>query len=139
MQIFLLIVLSIVLYIASLFVTARYLVQVKEPPKSVGQAGMAEAVFGTLLWGLLCFSDNKNIKVFILLLGFFWICIAISLYRGSRTGRVTCLVLSILRIPTIIGILFSLFSVYKLYFNQESKDFFDNKSSDGDNDRSKGE
>lgn len=101
------------------------MIQPEVPPKPVRVAGMLEAAFGTLIWGTLCFIHNNDfLKIFFMLLGLFWIGVAVSLYKGSKVGRTTCLVLSILRIPTVIGAFFSLLSLYKLYFTQESKDFF---------------
>ena len=120
-----LIILSIIGYIAFHYITARYLVQVKDPPKPVGAAGMAEGIFGILLGSLLYFTDNKYLAMFFIFLVLFWIGVAVSLFRGSRAGRAICLILSILRIPTIIGAFFSLFTLHKLYFTQEAKDFFD--------------
>ncbi len=129
MQIILLIVLSVALYIIHLFLVAKYMIQPEEPPKSVRAAGMAEAAFGVLVTVPIWFIENNNFLLIVfLLLGLFWICVAVSLYKASRIGRTICLVLSILRIPTIIGFFFSLFSLYKLYFTQESKDFFASKA-----------
>ena len=125
MSIIVLILLSIILYIAYQFITVRYMIQAEKPPKPVRVAGMLEAAFGTLIWGTLCFIHNNDfLKIFFMLLGLFWIGVAVSLYKGSKVGRTICLVLSILRIPTVIGLFFSLLSVYELYFTQESKDFF---------------
>jgi len=118
---------SIILYTALQFITARYLVQVEDPPKAVGVAGLLEAVFGTMVWGALWFPYPKYerfIGIFVMFLGLFWICVAVSLYKGSKVGRTICLILSILRIPTIIGAFFSAFSLYLLYVPQKSKDFF---------------
>lgn len=125
MSIILLILLSIILYMVYLYITVRYMIQPEVPPKPVRLAGMLEAAFGTLIWGTLCFIHNNDfLKIFFMLLGLFWIGVAVSLYKGSKVGRTICLVLSILRIPTVIGLFLSLLSVYELYFTQESKDFF---------------
>lgn len=124
MSIPLLIIVSIIGYILSLYITVRYMIQDVEPPKAVRAAGMAEAAFGTMTWGLVRFCDNNVLIILVFLFGIFWIGVAVSLYKASKVGRTICLVLSILRIPTVIGILFSVFSVYKLYFTQESNDFF---------------
>ena len=117
MSIIYLIVAGIILAIVYQYITAKYLVLVKDPPRPVGIAGMLEGVFGVLLWGLFSFYNNRYLDIFFFFLGIFWIGVAVSLYRGSRTGRTICLVLSILRIPTIIGILFSVLSIKLLYFN----------------------
>ena len=113
------------MWVISQYITVRYFVQVKEPPKSVGMAGKVEAAFGTLIWGTLWFIENNGyLLISIMLLGLFWIGVAVSLCRGSKAGRTICLILCILRIPTIIGAFFSAYTLYKLYFVQESKDFF---------------
>jgi len=124
-----LIVLSIVVYIILKYITYVIMIQPEKPPKPVRVAGMAEAAFGTLVWGGGLFvggvEKSRLLGIALMLLGLFWIGVAVSLYKASRTGRTICLVLSIVRIPTIIGAFFSLLSINKLYFNQESKDFFD--------------
>ena len=128
MSIILLIVCSIILYIAFQYITVRYMIQPEEPPKPVRVAAMLEAAFGTLVWGSLWFiHDNNFLLIFFMLLGLFWIGVAVSLYKGSKVGRAICLVLSILRIPTVIGAFFSLLSLHKLYFTKESKDFFNKR------------
>ena len=125
MSIILLIVCSIILYIVFQYMTVRYMIQPEEPPKPVRVAGMLEAAFGTLVWVSLWFiHDNNALLIFFMFLGLFWIGVAVSLYKGSKVGRTICLILSILRIPTVIGALFSLLSVYKLYFTQESRCYF---------------
>ena len=135
MSIILLILLSIIIYIVFMYIAVKYMIQPEVPPKPVRVAGMLEAAFGTLIWGTLCFIHNNDfLKIFFMLLGLFWIGVAVSLYRGSKVGRTTCLVLSILRIPTVIGAFFSLLSLYKLYFTQESKDYFNKTIQAGGND-----
>ena len=120
-----LIIWSIVLYVILQFITYGVMIQDKEPPKSVRVAGIAEAAFGTMIWGTLWFVHHNNyLKIFLMLLGLFWISIAISLYKASKIGRTICLILSIVRVPTIIGAVFSLLSIYELYFTQESRDYF---------------
>jgi hypothetical protein len=125
MSIILLIICSIIGYVVIMFITVRYMIQPEEPPKPVRIAGMLEAAFGTLVWASLWFiHDNNLLLILFMLLGLFWIGVAISLYKASRLGRTICLVLSILRIPTVIGILFSILSIKMLYFHPKSKDFF---------------
>jgi hypothetical protein len=128
MSIVWLIVLSVVLYIALKYITYVIMIQPIEPPKPVRIAGMAEAAFGTLVSGggafVVAIEKSRMLGAAIMLLGLFWIIVAVSLYKASRVGRTICLVLSIVRIPTVIGAFFSLLSIYKLYFIQESKNFF---------------
>ena len=128
MSIGLLIVLSVIGYIALLIVAVTCMIQVVKPPKSVRIAAMAETAFGTMVFGtsLYIFGPEHPLKMRLLfiMLGLFWIGVAVSLNKASRMGRALCLFLSIVRIPTIIGIFFSLFSVYELYFKREASDFF---------------
>jgi len=125
MSIIYLIPLSIALYIVYQYITVRYIIVSEKPPKPVRIAGMLEGAFAMLVSAPICFiHDNNFLKVFFMLLCLFWICVAVSLYRASKVGRTICLVLSILRIPTVIGAVFSALSLYMLYVRQESKDFF---------------
>ncbi len=121
---------AIILSIIYKFITYGIMVQTKEPPKPVSTAGIIEAIWGMLVFGLGVFiydPKDRFLGVFLMLLGLFWICIAVSLYKSSKVGRTVCLILSILRIPTVIGAFFSFFSMRKLYFSQESKNFFNKK------------
>jgi len=125
MSIIWLIILSIILYILYQYITVRYLVVLEDPPKPVGIAGMLEGAFGVLVCAPIWFiHENNFLLLFFLILCLFWICVVVSLYRASKVGRTICLILSILRIPTVIGAVFSALSLYLLYVPQESKDFF---------------
>ena len=109
------------------YIILRYTIQPGKPPKPIRIAGMTEAAFGILVLGSgVYIYDPKNMfaGAFFMLLGLFWICIAVSLYRASKIGRTICLILSILRVPTIVGILFSVSSIKMLYFHPKSKEFF---------------
>lgn len=108
------------------FVAPALLAQSQEPPRSVQAAVMAEAIFGILLAPIafLCFDEDLFLMRLLLLLSVFWIGLAFSIYKASRVGRTIFLILSILRISTVAGIPFSIFSLYKLYFMPDSKKFF---------------
>ena len=54
----------------------------------------------------------------------FWFILASSLSQGVWSARRLCLVMSIVRLPTIIGIIFSTMSIYLLYFTRQSRDFY---------------
>jgi hypothetical protein len=97
-----------------------------EPPKLVRAVALAEGVFALLVLSLLWFVsfEDKLLVKLILVFSFSWICVAVSIFRGSRIGRVICLILSILRIVTVVGIPFSILATYGLYFNDSSNDFF---------------
>ena len=124
---------TIILYIFYHFVTYGIVAQTPDPPRPVGIAGLMEAVWGMLVFGSGALIDNPKDRFWglsLMLLGFFWVCVAISLYKASKIGRMICLILSILRIPTVVGILFSILSLRLLFFNRQSKDFFENKRTD---------
>lgn len=127
MNITAIIIIVIVLFLY--FIAPALMAQSQVPPRSVQAVVMTEVVFGVLLVpvAFLGFDEQLFLLRLSLLLSFFWGCVAVSLYKGSRIGRTIFLILSILRIPTIVGIPFSLFSLYKLYFAQESKKFFCHK------------
>ena len=57
-------------------------------------------------------------------IGMLWLIMAVRLNHGSRSARTVCLVLSFVRIPTMIGILFSVVDIYLLYFTKQSQQFF---------------
>ena len=118
----------IVSYFVVQYIILRYMIPPENPPNPVRVAGIMEVAFGTIVLGSgVYLYDPKDIfaGIFCMLLGLFWIGVAVSLYNASKVGRTICLVLSILRIPTIIGAFFSALTLYKLYVPQESKDFFD--------------
>ncbi len=104
----------------------RFLKQ--KPPKSVKIAEKSEMIFGSivLLSSIYFVFVEENIKLayLSLIIGFFWLFIAICLYVGKNWARVTCLVLSVLRLPTIIGVIFSIISIYLLFFTKEAKKYF---------------
>ena len=129
MSIVFLVVAAIFLYIFYQYLCVTYMVQAEKPPKSVRIAGITEVAFGVLVWAPLWFIDeSKILLLFFQLLGLFWICIAVSLYKASNTGRTICLILSIVRSLTIVGIPFSFLSLYMLYFSEESKCFFSKRN-----------
>jgi len=120
-----LIVVSVLLYVGHFYLAGRYLVVAEKPPKSVRAAGIAEGIFGVLIWGAVPFiQSNGLLRLLPFVVSIFWICVAVSLYRASKAGRLICGVLSIVRILTVIGIPFSLFSLYMLFFSKESQAFF---------------
>lgn len=136
MNVILLLVVSVVTYVVLMYIGVRFFIQEETPPKSVRFTGITETVFGTLTSGLGLFIYDPKAKLlgmFLMLFGLFWVGVAVSLYKGSKIGRVICLIVSIIRIPTVIGAFFSLVSIYKLYFTQESKDFFNKVSAAKDN------
>ncbi|MFC1737981.1 hypothetical protein ACFL1G_02905 [Planctomycetota bacterium] len=104
----------------------------REPPKSIKIAEKSEMIFGSMvLLSSIYFvfiEKNSILTYFALVIGFLWLFIATALYLGKNWARVACLILSILRIPTIIGIVFSIISIYLLFFTEQSKSFFKKES-----------
>jgi len=118
---------------ASIYYAAGYLSQeVVKPPSSVRFAGEMEAGFGTVLYLLaiwvLTTEYSAGYKVLLCLLlnafGIMWFIVGVQILKSSRTARRISILLSILRIFTIIGILPSFISIYLLYFKDSSKQFF---------------
>lgn len=100
----------------------------KEPPKTIRIVEKSEVIFGALVLMssvyFIFIEQDIMYACFSLTLGFFWLFIAMCLYMGKNWARIICLVLSIVRIPTIIGIPFSVFSFYTLFFSKKYKTFF---------------
>lgn len=108
----------------------------KEVPVSVKAAAFCEAVFGILIF---FYSIYAMVRInpdsaswfppgYIFLIGFalslLWLMMASSLSQGVPRSRKACLVMSILRVPTFVGIIFSVIDIYLLYFTKQSHDFF---------------
>ena len=104
----------------------------KDLPQEVRRASLAELFWG---YGLIFFSlvgvifvpDNIchiSLYLFLFVFGVACICISVFLRRGNERARLLCLVLSVFRVFSIIGIPFSIMSIYWLYRPFESKRFF---------------
>ena len=105
-------------------------------PFSVRIAAVGEATFGVLIFlcSVYIISTRRHASmswiqpeyVFLtgLALTMFWFILASSLSQGVWSARRLCLVMSIVRLPTIIGIIFSTMSIYLLYFTRQSRDFY---------------
>lgn len=52
---------------------------------------------------------------------------AIQLYKGNPIARTSCLIVSIIRCFTIIGLPFSAVSIISLYYMESSKAYFNTK------------
>lgn len=108
----------------------------KSIPISVRLAAFCEALFGIVI---LCYSFYAMVQLkpapgswfppgYVFLIGLaltiLWFVMASSLSQGVRNARKICLVMSILRIPCIIGVIFSAISIYLLYITRQSRDFY---------------
>jgi hypothetical protein len=50
--------------------------------------------------------------------------VALGIYCGKKWARFLCIIVSIIRIPTILGIPFSITTVSLLLFPKKSRDYF---------------
>jgi len=108
----------------------------KAVPATVKAAAFCETVFGIMLlfYSIYAMVHHNPDPAswfppgYIFLIGFaltlFWFVMASALSQGVPRSRKVCLVMSILRIPTIIGIMFSAIDIYLLYFTRQSCEFF---------------
>lgn len=104
----------------------------ERPPRLVRITEKIEMVFGVaVLISSIYFiyiEEATLVACVCIAIGLFWLLIALGLYLGNNWARTISLILSILRLPTIVGILFSLPSVYLLFFTKQSKAYFSRKS-----------
>jgi len=110
------------------FVVIYYDTEIKQPPFTIRIAGCIETAFGAILICIGLFIDfvenNFTIAIFFILLGFVWIYISVCLYKARNWARLICLSLSIIRIFTIFGLIFSIPSICLLYYPKAANDFF---------------
>jgi uncharacterized membrane protein YccF (DUF307 family) len=96
----------------------------KKPPKCVKIVEYCEMTFGSLvLVSSLYFGaveKNGICALLALIVGVLWWILALAIYLGKRWAWIICIILSLIRILTIIGIPFSVISGYITLF---SKDF----------------
>ena len=105
-------------------------------PATVRIASFFEAAFGILIIAYSIYAivqgrfapESWILPEYLFIIGLsismFWLIMASQLSQGKKSARKMCLVLSILRVPCIIGIVFSAISIYLLYFTQQSRDYF---------------
>lgn len=131
----------ILLFIMIFIIPAVFIGQKRRRPNSipisVRTAAFCEATFGILIffYSIYAIVIRKHAPmswippsyVFLsgLALTMLWFILASSLSQGVWSARRVCLVMSIFRLPTIIGIIFSAISIYLLYFTRQSHDFYE--------------
>ncbi|MHC4131467.1 MAG: hypothetical protein ACYSSP_02550 [Planctomycetota bacterium] len=108
-----------------------------KPPLSVRFAGWIEMAFGSILFLpsivflLIPFEKGGHLGFILLLslcfVGFGWITLTVYLLKGSLKARKIFILLSVIRMLTIVGIPFSLLSIYLLYYTNQARTFFENK------------
>ena len=125
------------IYISLLFLAQHMFRKASDPPKCVRTAVRTEGVFATLIflpafikwtmYDISIISPQLFYVIFFNLIGLFWFVLVYSLFHGRMWAKKTCLVLSVVRCFTIVGIPFSLISIISLR-NKEVGDFFISKS-----------
>ncbi len=123
-----------IVFFFPILATPKMKVKKENVPFLINWISSIEVIFGILiLFGGIILAefgnfDNKVIRSYVELgaigFGFLWFAIAIQLYHGNKSARKILLVLSVLRIPTLIGIIFSLISIYVLCFNKNARKYF---------------
>lgn len=128
--------LYILIFIVPLYFISRKQLGNIVIPGTIKVASVIEVVFGILI---IIYSVGAMLRLFpspttwllpehIFLIGFsismIWFVMASQLSKGNKSARRMCLVMSLLRIPSIIGIIFSAITVYLLYFRRQSNDFY---------------
>lgn len=133
-------ILPLIIYFSALYIVPTFFAgrtKAENVPRSVKMGSWGELIFGLMIFFsgaiYLVFLDPEKISnpaipmlafagsAFI---GMLWLIMAVRLNHGSRQARTVCLVLSFIRIPTMIGILFSIVDLYLLYFTKQSRLFF---------------
>lgn len=129
-------ILKTTIYISLLFLASCVFGKSAEVPKSVKNTIRTEGVFATLIllpaffewtfYDITIISATLFWIIFFNLLGLFWFALANYLFRGKKWARTLCLVLSVLRLFTFVGIPFSAISL-TLLRKQEAVDFFEGR------------
>ncbi len=104
--------------------------------QSIHRASLWEFGFGYLLilfsigTYLSLYSENPRIiyHLFGVLLGVVWVCLVILLRRGLRRMRFVFLLLSALRIISVVGIPFSIASIWYLYVMDDSRAYYSRRN-----------
>ena len=104
-----------------------YLCSLRNPPRSVRIVERCEMTFATVVFAAFFIfawiERTKSGLVVGLALSLIWYALAIAIYLGKRRARMLCIILSIIRIVTIIGIPFSVISLYITLSSEESKGY----------------
>lgn len=125
----------ILLFCIPVLGTPRTIINKDKVTLAVKRASITEMIFGLIiLFGGMIFAhvyqlsggiNAGDLRFMFMDISFLWLVLSVHLYHGSNLARKILLVLSILRIPIIIGIPFSIISIYSLYFtrvvNEEGK------------------
>lgn len=135
-EIFPITLLFILIFIVPLFYLGRNHPRRIDIPRTITIASVVEAIFGILI---IIYSVGAMLRLYpsptdvispeyIFLMGFsismIWLIMASQLSKGGIHARRMCLVMSLLRILSVYGIIFSAVTMYLLYFHRNSNDFY---------------
>jgi hypothetical protein len=104
-----------------------YLSSLRNPPRSVKIVERCEMTFATVVFAaFFAFAWIERTKSGLLLglgVSLIWYALAVAIYLGKRWARMLCIILSTIRIVTIIGIPFSVISLYITLSSEEFKGY----------------
>lgn len=129
---------ALILFFAFEFVPALVTVKTKpgNVPWVVKCGAWIEAVFGIMIffsWFFIFLPDSSRFESrlvrmlafpVLILVAILWLLMAVRLNQGCRHARTACLIASLIRFPTLIGIPFTIASLYLLYGNEQARSFF---------------
>lgn len=132
---------ALVLFLAYEFVPAFSVVRKKPKnlPRVVRLSAWLEAFFGLLVffsWFFVFLPDfslieSRLLRTFafpgLIFLASPLLLMSARLSQGCRHARKACLIVSVIRLPTVVGIPFSIASIYLLYMNKQSCRWFADK------------
>jgi len=96
------------------------------PPVSINIVVWSEIIYGIILLflSLFCLPEHKVLSIVSVISGAFCIWLAQKIYYAHQWSKSICVILSIIRIPTLFGIPFSVLSIINLFFTKSSRIFF---------------
>ena len=99
-----------------------------KPPTSIKLSVVIEGFFGTLLIGfsILLYYENPLLGLFLFIVALTWFYVTINVYMAKKWAKIAILILSGIRCMTLVGIIFSLPTMYLLYKPRFTSDFFNN-------------
>lgn len=104
-----------------------YVSSLKNPPRSVKIVERCEMAFATVAFAAFFMfawiERSKSALLLGLAVSLIWYALAIAIYLGKGWAPMLCVVLSIMRIVTIIGIPFSVISLYIILRCEEFKGY----------------
>ena len=132
---------ALVLFLAYEFVPAFSVVSKKPKnlPRAVRLSAWLEVFFGLLVFFSWFFVflpvsaafESRLLKIVsfpgLIFLASLLFLMSARLSQGCRHSRKACLIVSVIRLPTVVGIPFSIASIYLLYVNKQSCRWFADK------------